>query len=299
MPLQKSIENVQEGYIPVPGGLVWYQIVNPGKGIPLLALHGGPGSPHDYLEPLKQLADERPVIFYDQLGCGKSERPDDITLWQRSRFVEELDQVRHALHLEKVHLFGHSWGSMLAVDDALTQPDGLTSLILASPALSIPRWLHDMDRYRKSLPLAVQKILVEQESNGTTDSEEYQRAAMEFYLLHLCRLDPWPEPLERTLAGEGTLVYQTMWGPSEFFMTGNLRHADCTPQLGKIEQPTLFTCGRYDEATPETTTWYHHLLPQSELAIFEQSAHMPHLEEPEHYLQTIRNFLRRIEQPLS
>ncbi|HYU75049.1 MAG TPA: hypothetical protein VEL31_20470 [Ktedonobacteraceae bacterium] len=78
--MQKSVENVQEGYIAVPGGLVWYQIVNPGKGIPLLTLHGGPGFPHDYLEPLQQLADERPVIFYDQLGCGKSERPDDLTL---------------------------------------------------------------------------------------------------------------------------------------------------------------------------------------------------------------------------
>ncbi len=297
--MQKSVENRQEGYIPVTRGRVWYHIVNPGKGIPLLTLHGGPGSPHDYLEPLKQLADERPVIFYDQLGCGKSERPDDITLWQRSRFVEELDQIRHALHLENVHLFGHSWGSMLVIDYALTQPGGLTSLILASPALSIPRWLSDMEVYRKSLPLAIQKILAEQESNSTTDSEEYQHAAMEFYQRYLCRLHPWPEALESTLAGEGTLVYQTMWGPSEFFMTGNLLHADCIAQLGTIELPMLFACGRYDEATPETTAWYHRLLPRSELAIFEQSAHMPHLEEPEHYLQTIRNFLQRIEQPSS
>lgn len=145
----------------------------------------------------------------------------------------------------------------------------------------------------------MQKILTEQEKNGTTDSEEYQRAAMEFYQRYLCRLHPWPEPLERSLAGEGTLVYQTMWGPSEFFMTGNLLEYDCTPQLGKIELPTLFTCGRYDEATPETTAWYQRLLPQSELAIFEQSAHMAHLEETEAYLQTIRNFLWRIEQPQS
>jgi proline-specific peptidase len=295
--MQESVENVEEGYIPVTGGLVWYQMVNPGKGIPLLTLHGGPGSPHDYLEPLKQLADERTVIFYDQLGCGKSERPDNIALWQRSRFVEELDQIRQALHLEHVHLFGHSWGSMLAVDYAFTKPDGLTSLILASPALSIPRWLNDMDMYRKSLPLDVQKILAEQEHNGTTDSEDYQRAAMEFYQRYLCRLHPWPEPLERTIAGEGTLVYQTMWGPSEFFMTGNLLHYDCTAHLGTIEQPALFTCGRYDEATPETTASYQRLLHQSELVIFEHSAHMPHLEETERYLQTMRAFLRRIEQP--
>ncbi|HJT55967.1 MAG TPA: alpha/beta fold hydrolase, partial [Ktedonobacteraceae bacterium] len=88
--MQKQLDNIQEGYIPVTGGLVWYKMVNSGNGIPLLTLHGGPGSPHDYLEPLEQLADERPVIFYDQLGCGKSERPDNVALWQRSRFVEEL-----------------------------------------------------------------------------------------------------------------------------------------------------------------------------------------------------------------
>jgi proline iminopeptidase len=136
----------------VTGGLVWYQIVNPGEGIPLLILHGGPGSPHDYLESLSQLADERPIIFYDQLGCGKSERPDDITLWQRSRFVEELDQIRHALHLENVHLFGHSWGSVLPVDYAFTNPGYIANLIFASSALSILSWLSDMEGYRKNLP---------------------------------------------------------------------------------------------------------------------------------------------------
>ncbi len=297
--MQKRVENVQEGYVPVTGGLVWYQIVNPGRGIPLLTLHGGPGSPHDYLEPLNRLADERPVLFYDQLGCGKSERPDDPALWQRSRFVEELEQVRHTLGLEQVHLFGHSWGSMLAVDYALTKPDGLTSLILASPALSIPRWLSDMEVYRKSLPLAVQKILEQHETNGTTASEHYQQAAMAFYRRYLCRLHPWPEPLARTIAGEGTAVYETMWGPSEFFLTGNLLNYDCTAHLGNVAIPTLCTCGRYDEATPETTAWYQSLLPQAELVIFEHSAHMPHLEETERYLRVIRDFLWRVEQPPS
>ncbi|HLZ57135.1 MAG TPA: proline iminopeptidase-family hydrolase [Ktedonosporobacter sp.] len=293
--MQKHIDDVQEGYIPVTGGLVWYRAVNLGSGIPLLTLHGGPGSPHDYLEPLEELANDRPVIFFDQLGCGKSERPDDQTLWQRTRFVEELDQIRRALNLGQIHLFGHSWGTMLAIDYVLTRPDGIVSLILASPALSIPRWLKDMERYRRSLPLDIQHILEQHESNGTTDSKEYQQAAMEFYQRYLCRLDPWPEPLERTIAGEGTNVYTTMWGPSEFFMSGNLLDYDATPLLDKIYIPTLFTCGRHDEATPETTAYYHSLLPQSKLAIFEQSAHMPHLEETERYLQIIRNFLQQIE----
>lgn len=289
----KQFDHTQEGYIQVNGGQVWYQIVNPGEGIPLLTLHGGPGFPHDYLEPLATLANERPIIFYDQLGCGKSERPDDLTLWQRSRFVEELAQVREALKLERIHLFGHSWGSMLAMDYTLTQPDGLVSLILASPALSIPRWCKDMDKYRSSLPVNVQDVLAKHESNGTTDSEEYQEATMEFYRRYLCRLSPWPEPLERASAGEGTAVYTTMWGPAEFYMTGNLLDYDCTAHLGEIGIPTLFTCGQYDEATPEATHWYHSLLPGSEFAVFEQSAHHPHLEETERYLQTIREFLKR------
>src|SRR5690348_230327 len=135
--MPQQVANAQEGYIRVTGGLVWYKVVNPGNGIPLLTLHGGPGSPHDYLEPLEKLANERPIIFYDQLGCGKSERPENESLWQRSRFVEELGEIRKALKLEQVHLFGHSWGTMLAIDYALTKPDGLISLILASPALSI------------------------------------------------------------------------------------------------------------------------------------------------------------------
>jgi len=291
----KQIDAVQEGYISVPGGQVWYKIVNPSISIPLLVLHGGPGSSHNYLEPLERLANERTIIFYDQLGCGNSERPNDTSLWQRNRFVEELHQVRKALKLESVHLYGHSWGAMLAADYALTKPNGLKSLILASPPLSIPRWLKDMERYRSSLPIEVQMVLGEHERNNTTDTEEYQEASMEFYHRYLCRLEPWPEPLERTLANEGASVYETMWGPSEFYMTGNLLDYDRTAQLKEIDIPTLFTCGRYDEATPEATIWYQSLLPKSEVAIFERSAHMAHLEETEPYLQVVQNFLQRVE----
>ena len=295
----KQIERVQEGYIPVTGGLVWYKVINPRNAIPLLILHGGPGFPHDYLEPLEALADQHSIIFYDQLGCGKSERPDDRTLWQTNRFVEELSQVRKTLKLEQVHLFGHSWGSMLAVDYALTKPDGLMSLLLASPPLSIPRWLKDMEDYKSSLPIEVQEVLHKHETNGTTDVEEYQVAAMEFYRRYLCRLNPWPEPLERASAGEGAVVYNTMWGPAEFFITGNLLNYDRTARLGEIDVPTLFTCGRYDEATPSATAWYQSMPPKSELVVFKQSAHHPQLEETEDYLQTLRNFLSQVEKRLS
>ena len=189
---------------------------------PLLALHGGPGYPHDYLEPLAALADERPVVFYDQLGCGNSDRPTDPRLWQTERFVDELATIRRELGLSRVHLFGHSWGSMLATDYALTRPAGVVSLILASPPLSIPRWLADAARYRAELPAEVRATLDHHEAAGTTDSPEYEAATMVYYQRHVCRLDPWPEPLLRAVAGLGAPVYHAMWGPNEFYMTGNL-----------------------------------------------------------------------------
>jgi proline iminopeptidase len=182
--------HASEGYIPVDGGRVWYQIVGGGESIPLLCLHGGPGFCHDYLETLADLSDERPVIFYDQLGCGNSERPDDRSLWIAERSLVEVSQVRRALGLERVHVLGQSWGSMLLVDYILTKPRGVVSLILASPCTSIPMWLADANRLRRQLPAEIQAILDRHEAAGTTNSAEYQWATNEYYKRHLCRLEP-------------------------------------------------------------------------------------------------------------
>jgi proline iminopeptidase len=133
------------------------------------------------------------------------------------------------------------------------------------------------------------------EAAGNIDSKEYETAAAEFYRRHLCRLSPWPEAMQRSFAGMSQVVYHTMWGPEEFLATGNLAEYDRTPRLGEIRVPTLLTCGRYDEATPATTAWYASLMPGAELAVFEQSAHMPHLEEPQGFQRTVRGFLRRVE----
>jgi proline iminopeptidase len=182
------------------------------------------------------------------------------------------------------------------MDYALLQPMGLASLILASPGLSIPRTIEDMNYMVADLPLEVQATLRRHEAAGTTDSPEYQQAADVFNLRHVCRVHPTPDPLQRAVAGMGLPVYHTMWGPSEFTCTGNLKEYDRTERLGEITLPTLFTCGRYDECTPAATAWYHKLMPGSEMVVFEQSSHVPHLEEPKLYLQTIRDFLYRVEQ---
>lgn len=288
---------VREGFIDVTGGRVWYRVVGESGGLPLLTLHGGPGVPHDYLDSLAELADERPVVFYDQLGCGLSDRPDGLALWTVERFVEEVGQVVAALGLTRFHLLGQSWGSMLATDYALTTPPGLVSLILASPPLSIPRWLADADAYRAQLPAAVRDALDRHEAAGTLDSAEYHAATDAYYARHVCRADPLPEEMLRAIAATGHAVYAHMWGPNEFNMTGGtLRTYDRTPRLPELAVPTLFTCGRYDEATPAATAWYQSLVPGSEIAVFAQSAHLPHLEEREAYLATVKDFLRRAEE---
>jgi proline iminopeptidase len=267
------MEKADEGSVDVPGGRIWYKIVGAGDRPPLLVLHGGPGMPHDYLEPLEALADERPVIFYDQLGCGKSEKPDDVGLWNIDRFVEELDSIVTWLQLERFIILGHSWGSMLATDYMLTAPRGPVGLILAGPCLKVEWWLRDAEEYRRALPGNAHKILDEHEAAGTLDSGEYGEATMAFYRFHFCRLDPWPVALQ----------------------TGNLGGYDRTDRLHEIALPTLFTCGRYDEASPETTARYQSLVPGSELVIFEKSSHTPHLEENRSYIKELRSFFKRVE----
>jgi proline iminopeptidase len=288
----------KEGFVAVEGGRVWYEIVGEGDAIPLLALHGGPGYPHDYLEPLEGLSTDRPVIFYDQLGCGRSDRPTDPALWQAERFVREVAKVREALGLEEMHLLGQSWGSMLATDYVLTGVKGVISLVLASPPLSIPRWIEDMARLRSELPADIQAVYERHEAAGFTSCLEYQAAMLQFYKRHVCRMEPWPDCLERAEAGVGHRVYEAMWGPSEFFVTGNLLDYDRTARLAEITMPTLLTCGRFDEATPESTTFFQGLIAGSELAIFEQSAHLAHAEESAAYLERVGEFLRHAESGL-
>ncbi len=284
-----------KGFVPVTGGRVWYQILGSGSSTPLIILHGGPGFPHDYLEPLGALSEERPVAFYDQLGCGRSDGPDAPTFWRIDRFVDELRQLRTALELDRVHILGHSWGAMLATDYVVSGAAGIAGLILASPPLSIPRWVDDARALRLTLPADVQEVLRRHEVAGTTDAEEYQTASREFYQRYVWRLDPLPEAVARARSGANHAVYGFMWGPNEFSVTGTLADYDRTARLGEIRVPTLFTCGRYDEATPGATAWYHRLVPGSEMVIFEESAHLPHLGESERYVQVVRDFLRRAE----
>ncbi|WP_174732180.1 proline iminopeptidase-family hydrolase [Mesobacillus harenae] len=286
----------EEGYIKVSGGRVWFEYYNKGaSGTPVIVLHGGPGSSSYSLKGLKDLGDGRPVILYDQLGCGKSGRPNDPSLWTIERFVEELAQVREALNLDEVHILGHSWGTTLAAAYCLTKPSGVKSVIFSSPCLSAPLWEQDQAKNLLELPIEVQETIKRCEAEGTTDSKEFDEAIEEFNKRFVCRLDPFPQWLKEGSHYRSPEVYNIMWGPSEFSVKGNLKSFDCTPKLKEITCPTLFTCGRYDEATPETTEYYSRLTPDSSFFVFENSAHMPYVEEPEAYLTAIGKFMNFVD----
>ncbi len=284
--------HTRQGFVEVEGGKIWYEIVGAEqKGIPLVLLHGGPGFTSDYLRPLAALADERPVIFYDQLGAGRSDRLQDTSLWNIKRFVRELTQLRKALKLDTIHLYGHSWGTMLATEYLTENPPGIRSLIFAGPCISAQRWIADANMLRKQLPQHVQDTLLFHETRGTTSSAGYIRATDEFYKRHLCRI-PFTPDVQKSFDDQSLSVYNTMWGTNEFTASGNLKDFDRTDVLSRITVPTLFTCGEFDEATPATTKWYADQVRNSKMVVIEDASHQTMNEKPEEYVKVVREFLR-------
>jgi proline-specific peptidase len=168
---------------------------------------------------------------------------------------------------------------MLALEYALTQPEGLASLVLNSTPTSAPRWAEETMRLHAELPAGL----------------DVKAAGKEFWRRHICRIEPEPESLTRTRAKFGTQVYETMWGPNEFTVTGTLKDWDVTDRLGEIEVPTLVTSGRYDECTPALVEPLHRGIAGSEWVVFEESSHTSLLEEPERYLDVIGGFLEGVE----
>ncbi|MCL4247439.1 MAG: proline iminopeptidase-family hydrolase [Anaerolineae bacterium] len=294
--------SIQELTIPFKGYHTWVRIVGdgeePGK-LPLLCLHGGPGATHDYLESLDAMAATgRRVIYYDQLGCGRSEIPESRPdMWTVQLYVEEVDVVRRALGLDRIHLLGQSWGGMLAMEYMLTQPQGVASLTIASSPASMIQWVQEANRLREELPPDVQATLLKHEAAGTTSDPEYIAAMQVFYDRHVMRLLPYPDYVKRSFdyLAEGGEVYNTMNGPSEFHVIGTLKGWDIRHRLPEINAPTLVTSGRYDEATPLIAETVKNGIPGARWVIFENSSHSSHVEEAERYMQVLSDFIRQHE----
>ncbi len=289
---------ITEGRIPFKGYSTWYRIAGegeaPGK-LPLLALHGGPGAAHDYLESLDAIAETgRRVIYYDQLGCGNSSLPEKKPeMWTVQLYVEEVDVVRQALGLERIHLLGQSWGGMLAMEYMLTQPKGIASLTIASSPASMIQWVAEANRLRKLLPPDVQATLEQHEAAGTTDHPDYKAATQVFYDRHLCRLLPYPDYFRRSFEKleANPEVYNTMNGPNEFHVVGTIKDWDIIDRLPEIKAPTLVTSGKYDEATPLIAGTVYTGIPGARWVLFDNSSHSAHVEEAERYMQVLSAWL--------
>jgi proline-specific peptidase len=292
------VRPAEEGRLPVPGGEVWYRVVGSGDAVPMLVVHGGLGLvAHDYLEPLEALADfGRRVVFWDQLGCGRSDTPDDPLLYRIDRYADEIAAVKRGLDLERVHLLGQSFGGWLSLEYMARKPEGVVSLHLASTSGGVPCLVAGLKRLLAELPPEDAAAIERCELAGRYDDPRYLEASEAFTRRWVCRLDPLPEVLTRHWTTvDHAPAYRTMYGSGQFTVTGNLRNWDRTDDLGRIRVPSLVTCGRHDKFVPECAERLNAGIASCELHVFEQSAHMSHLEEPESLLAVTREFLDRAE----
>ncbi|MFR9730640.1 proline iminopeptidase-family hydrolase [Saccharopolyspora sp. MS10] len=266
--------------IEVPGGRVWSELLNPGApGIPVVAVHGGPGTPHDYLRPLAGLLPGHPVLVYDQLGCGRSDRPPDPELWRLPRFVDELAEVVCASGLDRFHLYAHSFGTMIACDLLLRGAPGAESVVLHSPVLSVRQHEREMQNLLMGLPPRVASA-ISSAVRGVPGGAEQAEAMLHFAERHLCRRLPWPDALVGGSAATSPVVRDAMWGPTEFHVSGNLRSYHRCDRLSELRIPALLTCGEHDFTSPKVCRAYSRSLPGSRVTVIPNSSHMAHLEEP-------------------
>jgi L-proline amide hydrolase len=294
-----------EGRMGWSGHETWYRVLGEldpaAPQTPVVICHGGPGAAHDYCEPIAELSRfGRTCILYDQLGCGRSDLLPDAPadFWNPELFKDELSELtRHLGIHDRYAVVGQSWGGMLAMDHALDHPVGLRGIVVADSPASMALWVSEANRLRADLPPDVQEALARHEAAGTTDDAEYEAAVGVFYERHVCRLSPMPDCVLRSFAQIGTnpTVYHAMNGPSEFHVIGSLKTWDITDRLHEITTPTLLVSGRHDEATPLIVGQIHERVPGAEWVLFEQSSHMPHVEEPEAFLTAVDAFLRTID----
>jgi L-proline amide hydrolase len=292
---------VGEGFAAFRDYKTWYRITGElgGTKAPLVVLHGGPGCTHDYVDSFKGLAATgRPVIHYDQLGNGRSTHLPDKgpDFWTPRLFLDELENLlRHLKIADRYHVLGQSWGGMLAAEHAVTEPKGLKALVIANSPASMELWVREANRLREALPPEVQATLLRHERAGTTSDPEYVKAVRVFYDRHVCRITPWPAEVARTFKAidDDPTVYMTMNGPSEFHVVGTLKAWSIIDRLDRVRAPTLLISGRYDEATPAVVQPYADRIKDVCWEIFENSSHMPHVEETERCLKVVGGFLDR------
>jgi proline iminopeptidase len=281
-----------EGLIEVSGHELFVKSVGEARKGTVLCLHGGPGSTHDYMIPIADLAEHGyRVVLYDQLGCGRSERPKNTALFVMERYAEEVEALRREMGLGKIHVVGSSCGGQLGIAYALEYQRNVKSLVTIGGLHNVPLTIREIERLKRTLPPEVLKVMDKYEAEGEYENPEYVKAVDLFYHRHLCRLPEWPAEVRYSMDHMSPEVYHTMNGPNEFTIIGNIRYWDSTSRLHTIKVPTLVTSGRYDEVTPRVARDMHSHIKGSKMVIFPKSSHLPFWEERKKFLGVLRRFL--------
>ena len=288
----------RELMVPVEGGRLYVRVNGnlAGPRLPLVYLHGGPGSGHAGLLPLTALAEERAIILYDQLDSGRSDSPADPRNWRVERFVDETDAVRRALGIQRWHLGGGSWGGTLALEYGARRPAALAGLIIQSPLVSTRSWIADAAALRRELPAQWRATLDACESASPPGAEQCAAADNAYLHRHV-----WRAPFDPRIAAyraampsnAGKAVYNGMWGPVEFRATGTLRDYDGEPLLARLNgRRTLFVAGEHDEARPRTVAAFARRVPNARYRTIPGAAHAILGDAPGAYLPLISAWCR-------
>jgi proline iminopeptidase len=285
---------VGEATLAVPGGNIWYKVSGTGSGLPVVLLHGGPGFSSYYLKPLEDLGDDRLVIRYDQLGGGRSDKITDTAMFTIAHFVNELDSLRAHLGCTEWHVFGHSWGTILALEYYRAHPDHVASLTFGSAVFDIPAYEQRAKALVATLSPRTQQVIRKIETTGAYDDPKYQAAINEFYGLYLFR-HPIEADLDSTFATANEAIYNYMQGPSEFTITGTLKKYDVRAFLSRIAVPALFTVGEFDEVGPELVKGFADSVPKATYVVLPGAAHITTWDARDENVRVVREFLRGVD----
>ncbi len=281
-----------EARLAVPGGHIWYKVSGTGTGTPVVLLHGGPGLSSFYLKAFEALGNERVVVRYDQLGGGKADTTTDTTVMNIPHFVAELDSLRSALGIERWHVLGHSWGTILAVEYYRAHPDRVASLTFGGPVFDFPAYAAHARQLIPTLSDSAQRAIRMAEATRTYTDPHFQNAINEFYGLYVFR-HPVPADLDSTFATFNQTIYNYMQGPSEFTITGTLKNYRATVFLPGIRVPTLVTAGEFDEVGPELARAHTTLIPGARFVLLPGSAHLTSWDAVDANVSVVRAFLLR------
>lgn len=282
---------------------VWTKKIGNNPKIKLLLLSGGPGASHEYFECMESFlpAEGIELIYYDQLGTGYSDNPKDTAMWNLPRYVEEVEQVRQALKLDKdnFYLLGHSWGGILALEYALKYQQNLKGLIISNMMSSAPDYgKYANDVLAKQFDPKVLARIREIEAKGDFQNLEYMQLLLpNYYAKHICRLpvEQWPEPFNRAFNKLNESLYVTMQGPSEFGIAGKLAKWDRKADLPKISVPSLTIGGKYDTMDPAHMQWMATQVQNGSYLYCPNGSHLSMYDDQETYMNGLIKFINGVD----